>query len=94
MDFTLPEELRLLQSNVRRFVDSELIPVEKETCEGDDELKPEWQAKFRQRARDLGIWMMEVPEEFGGGGLGIMPRLIVWEELARTVALPSRGSMQ
>lgn len=92
MDFTLPEELRLLQSNVRRFVDSELIPVEKETCEGDDELKPEWGAKFQQRAKDLGIWMMEVPEEFGGGGLGIMPRVIVWEELARTVALPSRGS--
>jgi hypothetical protein len=30
MDFELPEELRLLKENVRRFVDKELIPLERE----------------------------------------------------------------
>ncbi|MDB5651451.1 MAG: acyl-CoA dehydrogenase [Hyphomicrobiales bacterium] len=90
MDFTLPEELRMLRDNVRRYVDSRMIPFERETLEN-DELKPEWREKFQRGAHDLGIWMMEVPEEFGGPGLGIMPRVIVWEELARTIALPSRG---
>ena len=90
MDFTLPEELRLLKANVRRFVDRELIPVERESCSG-DELKPEWMKRWSERAKELGIWMMEAPEEFGGCGLGVFPRVIVWEELARTVALPSRG---
>lgn len=90
MDFTLPEELRLLKDNVRRYVDTKMIPVERETLVN-DELKPEWREIFRKGAKDLGIWMMDVPEELGGPGLGIMPRVIVWEELARTIALPSRG---
>lgn len=90
MDFTLPEELRMLKDNVRRYVDKHMIPNERMTLDG-EELKPEWREKFQQGAKDLGIWMMEVPEEFGGPGLGIMPRVVVWEELARSIALPSRG---
>ena len=30
MDFELPEELRLLKDNLRKFVDRELIPLERE----------------------------------------------------------------
>jgi hypothetical protein len=40
MDFTLPEELRLLKDNLRRYVDKEMIPHERETLDG-EELKPE-----------------------------------------------------
>jgi hypothetical protein len=29
MDFELPEELRMLKENIRRFVDKELIPLER-----------------------------------------------------------------
>ena len=29
MDFELPEELRLLKDNLRKFVDRELIPLER-----------------------------------------------------------------
>lgn len=90
MDFSLPEELQMLRSQVRRFVDEEMIPVERETCEG-EKLKPEWRAKFEARSKDLGIWMMEVPEHLGGLGMGLMASVIVWEEFARTIALPARG---
>jgi acyl-CoA dehydrogenase len=90
LDFALPEELKMLKDNLRRFVDREMIPVERETCDG-DELKPEWREKFIKGAKNVGIWMMEVPEEHGGMGLGILPRVVVWEELGRTVALPARG---
>ena len=54
MDFTLPEELRILKETIRRFVNEELIPVERETCDG-EELKPDWRKRFQQRAKDLGI---------------------------------------
>jgi acyl-CoA dehydrogenase len=90
MDFNLPEELVLLKDNLRRFIDKEVIPVERECCPGED-MKPEWRAKFEKRAKDLGIWMMEVPEEYGGLGLGLLPRVVVWEELSRTIAFPARG---
>jgi acyl-CoA dehydrogenase len=92
MDFELPDELRMFKESLRRFVNNELIPVERQTVavEG-EEIKPEFLEKFRQRAKDLGIWMMEVPEEFGGAGLSLVQGTLVTEELSRTIALPARG---
>jgi acyl-CoA dehydrogenase len=90
VNFALPEELRMLKSNLRRFVNAEMIPVERQTCEG-DELKREWREKFVKGAKELGIWGMEIPEEYGGLGLNVLTRVAVWEELGRTIALPSRG---
>ena len=90
MDFELPEELRILKAGLRRFVDNELIPIERQTTDG-EALKPEYLERFERRARDLGIWQLDVPEEYGGGGMPILARAIVWEELSRTIAIPARG---
>ena len=90
MDFDLPEELRLLKETVRRFVDRELIPIEMEAMDGAD-LKPEIRARLEARAKEIGLWMPDVPEEYGGGGLGLLAMAVIWEELARTIALPPRG---
>ena len=92
MDFELPEELRMFKESLRRFVNNELIPVERQTVAAEgEEIKPEFLEKFQQRAKDLGIWMMEVPEEYGGAGLSLFQRTLVTEELSRTIALPARG---
>lgn len=90
MDFALPEELLLLQDTVRRFVDRELIPIEMRAMDGPD-LRPEVRADLEAKARELGLWLLDVPEEHGGAGLGLLGMTVVWEELARTVALPPRG---
>ena len=90
MDTELPEELRLLQATVRRFVDTELIPLEGKSIEGSD-LKPEISAHLIARCKELGLWQIDLPEEFGGQGLGLLGRSLVWAELGRTVALPTRG---
>ncbi|MEE8334410.1 MAG: acyl-CoA dehydrogenase family protein [Alphaproteobacteria bacterium] len=90
MDYPLSEEHRMLQEMMRRFVDEEMIPVEMETCE-DGELKPEWREKYHARAKELGIWKMEVPEEYGGVGADLVSLVIVWEQLGRTIAVPTRG---
>ncbi len=89
MDFKLPEELQMLQQSLRRYVDNEMIPHERETLEG-NELKPEWRAKFQDGMKKLGLWMMDVPEEHGGPGLSLLAKSIVWQELGRTIALPAR----
>ncbi len=90
MDFELPEELRILKDAVRRMVDDHLIPVERESCEG-VKLKPEYREKFEKLAKDLGIWKMDVPEEYGGLGMGLLATVVVTEEMSRTIAVPSRG---
>ena len=92
MEFELPEELRMFKDSLRRFVNTELIPIERQTITAEgEEIKPEFLGKLQQRAKDLGIWMMEVPEEYGGPGLSLFQRTIVVEELSRTIALPARG---
>ncbi len=89
MEFRLPEELQMLQESLRRYVDNEMIPYERETLEN-GELKPEWRARFQDGMKKLGLWMMDVPEEFGGGGLSLLGKSVVWQELGRTIALPAR----
>jgi acyl-CoA dehydrogenase len=90
MDFDLPEELQMLKETVRKFVDKELIPIEMHTIEN-MELKPDIRERLEKKTKDMGLWMFDVPEEYGGGGLGSLAQVLVWEELSRTVALPSRG---
>jgi len=90
MDFNLPEELQMLKDTVRKFVDKELIPIEMHTIEN-MELKPDIRERLEKKTKEMGLWMFDVPEEYGGGGLGSLAQVLVWEELSRTVALPSRG---
>jgi acyl-CoA dehydrogenase len=90
MDFELPEELRLLQDNLRKFVDKELIPLEREVV-NDIKLQKELPKKLRPKVDELGLWQYDVPEELGGLGLGMMAKVIVWTEISRTTALPSRS---
>jgi acyl-CoA dehydrogenase len=90
MDFELPQEIRLLQETVRRFVDRELIPIEMHAMDGPD-LKPDIRKKLEAKTRELGLWLLEVPAELGGQDLSLLAIAVVTEELARTVALPARG---
>ena len=90
MDFTLPEELEMLKQTVRQFVDRELIPIEMQALDG-TELKPAIKARLTEKTREMGLWMLDVPEEYGGAGLSLLGQVVVWEQFARTAALPTRG---
>lgn len=90
MDFELPEELRMLKETVRRFVDREIIPIEREAYDG-YELKLDVRADLEAKAKEIGLWLFDVPEEYGGLGMGLLARCVVWEEMGRTIAIPTRG---
>ena len=90
MDFELPEELKLLQRTVRTFVDRELIPIEMKAMDG-PALHADIRADLERKAKDLGLWLLDVPTEYGGQGLSLLGMAVVWEELSRTIALPPRG---
>ena len=90
MDFELPEELRLLQQTMRNFIDRELIPVEMHSMDGPN-LKPDIRADLEAKAKKLGLWNLDVPVEYGGQGLNLLAMTVVWQEMARTIALPPRG---
>src|ERR1700730_11184349 len=92
MDFELPEELKLLKRTVRTFVDRELIPIEMNAMDG-PALRADIRADLERKAKDLGLWLLDVPTEYGGHGqcLSLLERAVVWEEISRTIALPPRG---
>src|ERR1039457_1071132 len=90
MDVELPHEIRLLKETIRKFVDRELIPIETKARENGD-LKPDIRAKLEEKAKALGLWHLDLPPEYGGQGLSLLAMAAVWEEMARTSAIPSRG---
>jgi len=83
MDFSVPEELRAFQQMVRRFVDKELIPLENTEPRG---LLPATRERLRALTRDMGLWLLDVPESLGGQGLSMLGQSIFWEEFSRSVA--------
>jgi len=90
LNFELPEEIRMLKDTVRKFVDRELIPIER-TARINNKLKPEVRAHLTAKAKELGLAGYDVPQEYGGLGMGLIAKVTVWAELGRTIALPSRG---
>lgn len=92
MDFNLPEELQMLKETVRRFVDRELIPLEREYRPEGEEGMPERLLKpLQEKAKALGLWLLDVPQEYGGAGLELLPRCLISEEISRAAVLPFRG---
>ncbi len=96
MDFNLPEELKMVQSLARDFVKDQLIPLEKEVLGRESDLEgakrnipADIEIKLIETARQIGLWGLNIPEEMGGAGLGVLGACLVEEELSRTV-LPFR----
>jgi len=92
MDFTIPEDLKMLQNSVKQFVKDELIPLEREILgrEGDPttgrvELPAETEDRLFQMMNEMGLWGLSVPEQFGGVGLPLLGICLVEEEMAKTI---------
>jgi len=83
MDFALSEEQRLLVATVRQFIGRELAPLE-ETVERDGRLAPDTAAAIHVKSKALGLYAMNIPEEFGGGGLSALDTMLVEEQFGRT----------
>jgi acyl-CoA dehydrogenase len=83
MDLAIPEELELVRRSVRRFVDRELRPLEREVEEA-DRIAPEVDRALRKRSVELGFYGHNLPEALGGGGLSTLGQALIGEELGRT----------
>jgi len=78
MDYTLPENLRLMRDTVSRFVKNDLEPISQKV---EEEGKiPEG---IVQKMRDLGFFGLSIPEEYGGMGLGTLGECVLNEEFGR-----------
>ena len=90
MPFDLVEEHAMLRDLVAKFVDNELMPLEKavmarEAAGGEIRLTAEEQAPLLDKCRALGLWALDAPEEAGGMNLPAAALVGVNEELGRTI---------
>ncbi|MFQ6015631.1 MAG: acyl-CoA dehydrogenase family protein [Anaerolineae bacterium] len=77
INFELGDEQKALRDLTRRFAQEEILPVAAE-CDQ----KGEFPLDVAQKAFDIGLMNVTVPEEYGGGGLGHLDECIVREEMA------------
>ena len=83
MDFSLSDEQRLLIDTVRKFVASELAPLEDEV-ERTGTLTPAQARSIFERSKALGLYGMNMPTELGGGGLSAVDTMLVEEQFGHT----------
>lgn len=79
----LPPELKLLRSTVADFVRKEILPEEAKLDSEAYKLPPDVLERVQGVARDAGLWCVESPEEYGGGGLSLLAQCVVAEEAAQ-----------
>jgi len=88
VDFSLTDEQKMIQKTVRSFVKKELIPLEAEVLRNERDGKPgisdEKIAELRSKAKNMGFWGINTPEEFGGADLGPTMTALIMMELGRT----------
>ncbi|MEV0766758.1 acyl-CoA dehydrogenase family protein [Nocardia salmonicida] len=79
----LPEEFRMLRDTVRRFMETEVHPLEERLEHDATGLPREQLIQLQDKARRLGLWALQTPEEFGGAGLSVLGQVVVAEEAAK-----------
>lgn len=88
MDFSLSAEERQIRDTVRAFVTKEIMPLEPEVLrnerEGRPALEPGVLPDLQAKARKMGLWGINTPEEYGGAALGPIMSAIIAMELGRT----------
>ncbi len=83
MDFSLSDEQRMLVETARRFVYGELVPLEEEV-EAKRQLDPAIARAIFEKSRALGLYAMNIPAEYGGGGLAAVDTCLVEEQFGHT----------
>ena len=90
MDFELSDEHKMLKDLAARFVREELLPLEPAVLEREASgrgatLSGDELAAVDRKSRDLGLWGLDAPEEYGGADLPEQAIVGVHEELGRTI---------
>lgn len=79
MDFHLTEELHQIRTMVRDFVEYEVEPYAQQ-IEEEDRIPDH----LVEKAKELGLFGISIPEEYGGIGLSMTEKVVLLEQLGRT----------
>ena len=86
IDFTFGPEIEEIRLKVRQFMDDEVRPAEEKAAASEDD-RAAWLTaiiELRKQAKEWGLWLPQMPAEWGGMGLGPTAMAAVSAEAART----------
>jgi acyl-CoA dehydrogenase len=81
--FTLPDELRALRDQIRRFIREEIVPLEQRLDPDAPGIPDEDYKRLSAKTRAAGLWALGAPEQHGGGGLDTFSMCVVLEEMSQ-----------
>jgi len=85
VDPELPAALAPLWETLRRFLEDEVLHAERrEQVVEESQVAPALRSWARARSAELGLYRLAQPLELGGGGLGPLGRVALYEEIARS----------
>ncbi|MDD9907914.1 MAG: acyl-CoA dehydrogenase family protein [Rhodospirillaceae bacterium] len=77
MDLALTDEQRMIVDMVRRFVREEIQPLE-ETLDPDaDEVSPEQLEALSAKVKEMGLYGLDTPPEYGGPEIDLVTRCLI-----------------
>lgn len=103
MDFTVSPELDRLRRQIAGFVNDRLIPLEADpgSYDAHENIDEGLLGTLRAEARAAGLWCLQLPEDQGGRGVGLLGMAVCYEEMNRSIfgpvvfnsAAPDDGNM-
>jgi acyl-CoA dehydrogenase len=79
MDFQFDEDILMLKRNIREFIENEVDPHAMEIEE-----KDEIPDRIIEASKELGLFGLSIPEEYGGIGIGMVGKCALYEEIGKT----------
>jgi acyl-CoA dehydrogenase len=103
MNFEIPPDVLPLITAVEEFVESRLLPLEKDPSSFDEHenIKEDLLAVIRAEVKAMGLFSPQLPKEFGGVGLSPVGQALLYEKMNRSIfgpvcfncAAPDDGNM-
>lgn len=81
--FDLPEPLEMLRDVVARFVAEQIRPAEDALPAAARAFPDDVLRGLQARARQAGLWCLDAPEEYGGGGVSAFEAVVIWEAASK-----------
>lgn len=82
-DAGLPEELLQIRATTRRFMRERVKPTEEKVAYDAYSLPQELLQPLQEQAKQMGLWAVRSPVEYGGGGMSLLATAVIAEETAR-----------
>ncbi len=83
MELQLSQEQDQIVGMVRKFVREEILPLEMNLDPDADSLDPDDRTRLIEIVKGMGLYGLDIPEEFGGPGLDMVTRTLVSIEMAQ-----------